>query len=177
MTFQEMMDEIFQRARAEAVDYPHAREARKIGFVEKTYPRKCISRPTAQIEIETGNHKVVGAVGPGQRTDELFCFHAPIRSRSSLEERVRTATRPAEAGRKPGQGRYRRMLEGFDAAAIDLEWAANSYEDGHLDVYGEHHPVIFDPRLRDAVAPFLKPSLWKKLSWSMERLAGSSKHG
>lgn len=152
-------------------------EARKIGFVEKTYPRKCLSRPTSEIVIEAGNHKVSGANGPGQRTDELFCLHAPIRSRASLEERVRTATRPADAGRKPGQGRYRRMLEGFDDDAVDLEWAANSYKDGHLDVYGERHPVVFDPRLRDAVAPFLKPSLWNRLSLSFERLGRSSKRG
>ena len=152
-------------------------EARRIGFVEKTYPRKCLSRPTSEIEIEAGNHKVSGADGPGQRTDELFCFHAPIRSRAALEERVRTATRPAEAGRKPGQGRYRRMLEGFDAGAVDLEWAANSYKDGYLDVYGERHPVVFDPRLRDAVAPFLKPPIWKRLLWSLERLDRGSKRG
>lgn len=144
-------------------------EARKIGFVEKTYPRKCISRPTAEIEIEAGNHRVSGVAGEGRRTDELFCFHAPIRSRDSLEERVRTATRPAEAGRKPGQGRYRRMLEGLDDVAIDLEWAANSYEDDHLDVYGERHAVVFDPRLRDAVSPFISRPFWKRLLSTLRR--------
>lgn len=144
-------------------------EARKIGFVEKTYPRKCISRPTAEIEIEAGNHRVSGVAGEGRRTDEIFCFHAPIRSRASLEERVRTATRPAEAGRKPGQGRYRRMLEGFDDAAVDLEWAANSYEDDYLDVYGERHEVVFDPRLRDAVSPFVSRPFWKRLLGPLRR--------
>ncbi|HEX2740832.1 MAG TPA: glycosyltransferase family 2 protein [Rubrobacter sp.] len=144
-------------------------ESRKIGFVEKTYPRKCISRPTAEIEIEAGNHRVSGVDGQGRRTDELFCFHAPIRSRASLEERVRTATRPAEAGRKPGQGRYRRMLEGFDDEAVDREWEANSYEDGHLDVYGERHPVVFDPRLRDAVSPFVSRPFWKRLLSPLQR--------
>ena len=138
-------------------------EAREIGFVEKSYPRKCVSRPTADIEIETGNHMVSGVAGPGGRTDELFCLHAPIRSRASLQERVRTATRPAEAGRKPGQGRYRRMLEGLDDDAVDAEWSANSYKDGHLDVYGTRHEVIFDSRLRDAVSPFILRSFWKKL--------------
>ena len=152
-------------------------EARKIGFVEKTYPRKCVSRPTVEIQIEAGNHKVSGVDGQSERTNELFCFHAPIRSRASLKERVRTATRPAEAGRKPGQGRYRRMLEGFDDTAVNLEWAANSYKDDHLDVYGERHPTVFDPRLRNAVAPFLKPPLWKRLSWSLERLGKGSKRG
>jgi glycosyltransferase involved in cell wall biosynthesis len=144
-------------------------EIRKLGFVEKTYPRKCISRPTAEIEIEAGNHSVSGVDGEGRRTDELFCFHAPIRSKASLEERVRTATRPAEAGRKPGQGRYRRLLEGFDDEAVDLEWAANSYEDDHLDVYGDRHEVVFDPRLRDAVSPFISRPFWKRLLGPLRR--------
>jgi hypothetical protein len=36
---------------------------------------------------------------------------------------------------------------------MDEEWAANSYEGDYLDVYGEKRRVVFDPRLRDAVAP------------------------
>jgi len=146
-------------------------EARQIAFVEKVYPRKCISRPTAEIEIETGNHKVTGVNGPNKRTDEIFCFHAPIRSRAALEERIRTARRPAEAGRKPGQGRYRRWLGELDGeAVIEQEWAANSYQGDFLDVYGKRHPVTFDPRLRDAVAPFIPQPFWKKFSRPLERL-------
>ena len=152
---------------AEPVEPPsHAQdlvEKRKIGFVEKAYPRKCISRPTSEITIEAGNHKVSGVSGTGERTDRIFCFHAPVRSLASLEERFRTANRPAEAGRKPGQGRYRHMLSSFENdSAIEQEWAANSYKDDHLDVYGGRHPVIFDARLRDAVAPFIQQSLWKR---------------
>src|SRR5918998_620419 len=139
-------------------------EAGRLGFVEKLYPRKCLSRPTAEIRIEAGNHKVYDAGGPSENTNEIFCLHAPIRSRSALEERVRTAARPAAAGRKPGQGRYRRMLGSLqDDSAIEQEWAANSYEGDFLDVYGEKHPVLFDPRLRDAVAPFLPQPLWRKV--------------
>ena len=139
-------------------------EARRLGFVEKLYPRKCMSRPTAEIRIEAGNHKVYDAGGPSENTNDIFCLHAPIRSRAALEERVRTAGRPAAAGRKPGQGRYRRMLEDLqDERAVDEHWAANSYEADFLDVYGERHPVLFDPRLRDAVAPYVQHSLWKRL--------------
>ena len=36
-------------------------------------------------------------------------------------------------------------------------------EHGFVDVYGEKHPVVFDPRLRDAVSPFVSRSLWNKL--------------
>jgi glycosyltransferase involved in cell wall biosynthesis len=139
-------------------------EARRLGFVEKLYPRKCISRPNAEIRIEAGNHKVYDADGPSENTNDVFCLHAPIRSRAALEERVRTAARPAAAGRKPGQGRYRRMLgELRDEKAVEQHWAANSYDGDFLDVYGEKHPVLFDPRLRDAVAPFVPQPLWRRL--------------
>ena len=43
------------------------------------------------------------------------------------------------------------------------EWAANSCADGCLDVYGERHPLIFDPALCDAVVPFVARSLWNRL--------------
>ena len=143
-------------------------EARQLAFVEKLYPRKCISRPTPEIEIEAGNHKVYGVDVPVENTNEMFCLHAPIRSRAALEERVRTASRPAAAGRKPGQGRYRRMLGELEGESdVEQEWAANSYKDEHLDVYGQQHPVIFDPRLRDAVAPYVPRPLWKRLYWRM----------
>ncbi len=56
-----------------------------------------------------------------------------------------------------------------DERAIDEEWVANSYEGSFLDVYGEKHPVIFDPRLRDAVSPFIPRSFWKKILGPLER--------
>lgn len=153
-------------------------EAQEIAFVEKVYPQKCITRTAEEVYIETGHHSISGVSGPRRRTDEIVCLHAPIRSRKALEERVKSAKRAAEAGRNPNQGRNRRRLAELEGGSIvDLEWAANSYEGDHLDVYGEHHPVVFDPRLRDAVAPFLKPPLWKRLSWSLERLGKGSKHG
>ena len=46
---------------------------------------------------------------------------------------------------------------------------ANSYEGGSLDVYGEEHPVVFDPRLRDAVSSFISRSFWKRLLSSSKR--------
>ena len=147
-------------------------EARKLAFVEKLPPPKCVSRPSEEIQIETGNHKVYGANGPIEETNELLCLHAPIRSRAALEERVRTANRPAEAGRKRGQGRYRRTyLARFEGEAeIEREWEANSYRGNYLDVYGQRHRVVFDPRLREAVAPFIPHPFWKKLHWRLERL-------
>jgi Glycosyl transferase family 2 len=139
-------------------------ESKQIAFVEKVYPQKCICRPTAGVEIETGHHSISGADGRRRRTEEIVCLHAPMRSRAALAERITSAGRAATAGRNPKQGRNRRRLAALQGeSAIDAEWKANSYEDGFLDVYGEKHPVIFDPRLRDAVSPFIPRSFWRKL--------------
>ena len=127
-------------------------ESREIAFVEKAYPQKCICRPTAEVEIETGHHSISGADGPRMRTERIVCLHAPMRSRAALVERVTSASRAAAAGRNPNQGRNRRRLAALrDEKAIDEEWAANSYEDDFLDVFGDRHPVVFDPSLRDAL--------------------------
>jgi hypothetical protein len=139
-------------------------EARQIAFVEKAYPQKCICRPTAEVQIGTGHHSISGADGRKTRTEEIVCLHAPMRSRAALVERVTSSGRAAAAGRNPKQGRNRRRLAALQGeSAIDAEWEANSYEDGFLDVYGEKHPVVFDPCLRDAVSPFIPRSFWKKL--------------
>ena len=150
-------------------------ESGEIAFVEKMYPPKCICRPAKKVEIETGHHKVYNADGPKEHTAKIVCLHAPIRSKAALEERIRTAGRAAEAGRKPGQGRNRRRLTELQGeSAIEQEWAANSYQDDHLDVYGQHHPVVFDSRLRDVVAPFVPQPFWKRLYGSLGRLTGST---
>lgn len=139
-------------------------ESGQIAFVEKVYPQKCVCRPTPEIRIETGHHSISGANGPRTRTGEIVCLHAPMRSRAALAERITSSSRAAAAGRNPNQGRNRRRLAALQGeAAVDAEWAANSYEDGSLDVYGEKHPVVFDPRLRDAVTPFITRPFWKKL--------------
>ena len=139
-------------------------ESGQIAFVEKVYPQKCVCRPTAEVQIETGHHSISGANGPRVRTEELLCLHAPMRSRAALAERIYSAGRASVAGRNPKQGRNRQRLAALQGeSAIDGEWAANSYEDGFLDVYGEKHPVVFDPRLRDAVSPFVPRSFWRKL--------------
>lgn len=150
-------------------------EALEIAFVEKLYPPKCICRPTAQVEIETGHHKIYDANGPREDTEDLVCLHAPIRSKAALQERILSAGRAAEAGRKKGQGRNRRRLAELQGeAAVEQEWAANSYRRDHLDVYGEKHPVLFDPRLRDAVAPFLRQPLWKRLYRRLSQMSNGA---
>lgn len=128
----------------------------KIAFVEKAYQPKWISRPTEQISIKSGNHRIDGVRGPKETTDEILCLHAPIRSWTSLAARIGWAYRIDEAGFGPGQAKnMRRWGKLEEEAAIEMEWAANSYRDDLLDVYGEQHKVIFDPRLRDVLKPWI----------------------
>jgi hypothetical protein len=42
-----------------------------------------------------------------------------------------------------------------EEAIVELEWTANSYRDYFLEVHGEQHPVLFDPRLRDVASPWI----------------------
>jgi hypothetical protein len=60
---------------------------------------------------------------------------------------------------------------------LEREWEANSYLSDHLDVYGQRHPVVFDPRLRDAVAPFVPQPFGKTLYWRLERLIRGPRRG
>lgn len=145
---------------------PHAQdlvEEKRISYIEKMYPQKCVSRASGELEIEIGNHRVYHPNGPREHTDRLLCLHAPMRSRAALEERVRASGRADEAGRRKGQGRNRRRWAAMDESGVEEEWAANSYSGYHLDVYGEQHPVVYDPLLRDLVAPFVERPLWKRL--------------
>lgn len=138
-------------------------EQRRISFVQKMYPPKCVSRPTAEIEIQTGNHRVSGTDAHRERTEALVCLHAPMRSLAALRERVNSASRAAEAGRNPGQGRNRRRLAGLSESEVEREWAANSYKRNSLDVFGTRHGVVFDSRLRDAVSPLVPQSPGRRL--------------
>lgn len=127
-------------------------ETRKHGYVEMMYSPKFISRPTAATQIAMGNHGVTGLPGPIEITGDIVCLHAVVRSRSILEAKVEEGRRFAELGLGPEQGwhlqRWTRLAE---EVGLDDEWRANSYAGGCLDVYGQPHPVVFDPRLRDAV--------------------------
>jgi glycosyltransferase involved in cell wall biosynthesis len=131
-------------------------EAQKIGYVEAMYLPKWISRASMNLEIGAGNHSAGNLAGKPETTAELVCLHAPIRSRDTLVLKATQSRRLEAARRPPADGwhthRVRRLLE---EDSIDAEWAANSYKDDALDVYGAQRPVVFDPTLRDAVAPFL----------------------
>lgn len=129
-------------------------QAHEIGFVEFPYPPKCISRASISLQIGQGNHSVAGVAGPQEATDEIVCLHAPLRARAVLESKVDHGRRAEEVAQYLVQAwhvrRWRRLAEG---GQLDREWAANSYEDDHLDVYGHRHPVIFDPSLKRVLEP------------------------
>ena len=133
-------------------------EAQKIGYVEAMYAPKWISRASMNLEIGPGNHSARNVAGTPETTMELVCLHAPLRSRDTLASKAAQSQRLEAAGRPAGDGwhthRVRRLLEGD---AIDAEWAANSYQNDALAVYGTQRPVLFDSTLRDAVAPLLLP--------------------
>ena len=132
----------------------------QIAHVEARYPAKWIVRPTATVEIAHGNHHLAGIVGGLEDSDEIVCLHATLRSRAALYAKAIHGQRVEEAGGKPGESWHvRRFRQLADEDRMEREWAANSYEDGFLDVFGVRHPVVYDPTLRDVVKPFLAPSL------------------
>lgn len=152
----------------EPVGRKHAHEmleAGKTSYVEMARVPRWISRPSALTEMVRGAHSVEGIEGPREKTDGIICLHAPLRSLSTLEAKADSASRRGakKAGLGPGWhvSRWKSLHEASD---LEREWAANSYADDHLDIYGEPHPVIFDPTFRDLVSPFVNRSLWRRLS-------------
>ena len=132
-------------------------ESRKHAFVElMTYP-KWISRARASTEIAMGDHGVKGVPEPREKTAEIVCLHAPLRARSTwFNKAVDQGTRVRELDLTPGDWwQARRWYELATLGELEPEWRANSYADGHLDVYGASHKVVFDPRLRDVVKPWI----------------------
>lgn len=142
-------------------------ESRQIAYVEMMYPPKWISRASAEIEISTDNHFVSGVRGHRENTEEIAILHAPLRARSILESKADQGYRIEEAGWGPGAGwhmlRFTRLKRD---SGLETEWAANSYHDGSLNVYGVAHPVVHDPTLRDAISPFVPSTSWRQSVWN-----------
>lgn len=129
---------------------------------------KVISRTAPEIGLVKGASRVDGVNGDVADTGELRILHAPLRSHEGLEARSLSAARRRPSGStSSGPGWHaRRWNKLRDEGRLEEEWAANSYAEDCLDVYGETHPLVFDPTLRDAVAPFVAAParpLWKRL--------------
>jgi glycosyltransferase involved in cell wall biosynthesis len=135
-------------------------ESGQLAQVEiKTLP-KCVCRASATAEIGLGSHAVAGVTGSQENTDDLVCFHAGLRARSVLEAKMTDHAERAKAlGSDPHLAwHWRRWGRLWHERRMDDEWRANSYEDNHLDVHGVLHPLVFDPRLRNLVAPWVEPA-------------------
>ena len=138
----------------------------KTSYVEMARVPRWIFRPSADISLVRGAHSVEGIEGPREKTDEIFCMHAPLRSQAILEAKAISASRRGR--KKPGAGLgpgwlYSRWQEMQEESGLEEEWAANSYQNDSLNIHGEPHPVVFDPTFRDSVAPFVRPSYQDRL--------------
>ena len=129
--------------------------AHRIAFVQREGVRKRIFRPTPEVEVKRGNHKVLNVRGAPARCEQIVCLHAPLRSRAQLQSRAERHHRLEEAGISTSNNKSLYWADIIERGLLEKEWAANSYEGEHQDVYGEHHPVAFDPRLRNIVAPLI----------------------
>jgi hypothetical protein len=133
-------------------------ESGRIAFVEIRYPPKYVSRACIALHIGQGNHQVSGTDGPVRSSDAIVCLHAPLRARDALAiGKVEQGRRVEEVNHYLQQAwhvrRWRRLA---DERAIDAEWAANSYREDGLDVYGQRHQLATDTTLRDVVAPWIE---------------------
>ncbi len=132
-------------------------ESGRIAFVEIRYPPKYVSRACIALQIGQGNHEVSGTDGPVRQSGAIVCLHAPLRARDALAiGKVEQGRRVEEINHYLRQAwhvrRWRRLA---DEGAIDAEWAANSYREDSLDVYGQQHRLAIDTTLRDVVAPWV----------------------
>lgn len=153
-------------------------ESRQISFVEMMYPPKWISRASETIEIAAGNHEASGVEGPYEDRDEIICLHAPLRARSGLEAKADVGRQHEEAGWPEGYGWHKRRWYRLQREqALDEEWAANSYTGDWIDVSGRRRQVIFDPTLRDVVAPWIRRPLWKRISSLWRSCDGGGERG
>lgn len=144
---------------ATAYPYAHCRElveARQIAFVEMQYPAKWLVRASPDLRIHPGAHGVEGIAGVPGASPEIVCLHAPIRSRAVLDARAEHGRRLIEAGYSPGHGWQNQRWHRLDTEdMLEEEWRANSTDDGCLELGPRRTPLVFDPRLRNAVRPWI----------------------
>ena len=129
--------------------------AHKVSFVQRQGARKRIFRPSAEVELKRGNHRVLNVRGTPASSEQIVCLHAPLRSRAQLQLRAERHHRLEEAGISASDNKSLYWANIIERGLLNQEWAANSYEGKHQDVYGERYPVVFDPRLRNTVAPLI----------------------
>ena len=73
-------------------------------------------------------------------------------SSDATSDRLRELARTIRIRWTRDEGRQQRLCA---EGRLADEWRANSTEDGYLEIGPRRTPVIFDPRLRDAVRPWV----------------------
>ncbi len=128
-------------------------ETGRLPFVAMAYPTKWISRAAPGLRIARGSHRVEeGAPGRHERSAEIVCLHAPLRSRAALELRHRPLS-DLDPDLAPGESWHLRRWMEMKESAFAAEWDANSAIGARLVASGL--PLRRDTRLRDAVRPWL----------------------
>ncbi len=128
----------------------------RASYVEMARVPQHVIRASANVSIANGAHQVGGVDGPVEETDEIIMLHAPLPSKAKLEAKALLADRASETFPARGFWHLRRWQKLREESALEREWAANSYADDQLDVYGIPRPVIIDPTLCDLLAPWLQ---------------------
>jgi hypothetical protein len=140
-----------------------------VSYVQTSYVPKWLLRPTETLIITKGNHAAVNAAPPHEAPAALVVLHAPLRSRADLDKRAAVNERSKTIGRPPGESwQLQRWADLHAARLLDAEWSANSYHDGCLNVYGEYYPLVYDPLLRDTVAPLITPRRSRLATWRQQ---------
>lgn len=130
-------------------------EARQIAFLEMEYPTKWLPRASAGLRIRAGAHGATAGPTAAAPTS-IVCLHAPIRSKQVLESRAEHGRRLMEAGYPPEHGWHNRRWYRLKAEQqLDTEWESNSTRSGYLELGPRRTAVMCDPRLCDAVRPWV----------------------
>lgn len=154
--------------------HPRRVEARQFAYIEAQIPAKWLFRPTEEVVVTQGNHKVTGFAGTSEAAFGLAVLHAPLRGRADLERKADHGERALASGSPPEISWHLKRWARLRAAGdLEAEWAANSYVGLSLDVYGQEHSLILDRRLRDAVAPFV-PQAAERVDGRANRTRGAS---
>lgn len=130
--------------------------ARERSLFEIAPTPKLILRTSEDLEIDFGGHVARGVAGPRRHTDEMAIFHLPLRSRKGLQHRAEQGRRLARVTDDPMvsyQNRYWTAME--QEGLLDEGWAAHSWADGGLDVFGRHVELVEDRRLTEILWPLV----------------------
>ena len=129
-----------------------------VSYVELDFPTRIIFRPSSEIELSPGAHRIMGADGTMDLTDRIQLLHAPLRARSMLLSKAEKGLRIEAGGAPPGTSWH---LRHWAAMAEDQlatrEWLANSYDEstGNLSVAGVDVETTHDPTLQMIATPWV----------------------